>query len=67
MEGTSLGLAFAFMDGLGATAAVLAGWVGKSDLNNAFLLAGGLSVIAVVMAAYLPRRAQRTVVAAVGK
>ncbi len=49
-EGTSLGLAFAFMDGLGASAAVLAGIVGEIDLALAFLLAAGFSVMAVVLA-----------------
>jgi len=45
-EGTSLGLAFVFMDGVGATAAVLAGMIGEKDLSLAFLFAGLLSVIA---------------------
>jgi len=45
-EGVSLGMAFAFMDGIGALGAVLGGYVGQSDLSNAFLLAGGFSAIA---------------------
>lgn len=45
-EGTSLGMAFAFMDGIGALGAVLAGWVGQDDLSHAFLLAGLFSVMA---------------------
>ncbi len=54
-EGTSLGLAFACMDGFAASAAVLAGWVGQSDLSYAFLLAAGFSLAAVVLAATGPR------------
>lgn len=49
-EGTSLGLTFAFMDGFAASAAVLAGLAGESDLSNSFLLASGLSFLAVVLA-----------------
>ena len=48
-EATTLGMAFAFMDGVGAAGAVLAGWAGSVDLANAFLLAAGFSVIAVVI------------------
>ena len=55
-EGTSLGLTFAFMDGFAATAAVLAGLAGESDLANAFLLASGFSLIAVVLALTLPKK-----------
>ena len=55
-EGTSLGLAFAFMDGFAASAALLAGLVGEADLANAFLLAAGFSVIATLLALALPRR-----------
>lgn len=55
-EGTSLGLAFAFMDGFAATAALLAGLAGESHLANAFLLASGFSVLATVLALWMPRR-----------
>jgi MFS family permease len=54
-EGTSLGLAFAVMDGFAASAAVLAGWVGENDLANAFLLASGFSSVAVVLAITAPK------------
>ncbi len=54
-EGTSLGLTFAFMDGFAASAALLAGWAGESDLANAFLLASGFSLIAVILAASLAK------------
>lgn len=54
-EGTSLGLAFAFMDGIAASAAVLAGLVGKNDLANAFLLASGFSLAAVLLALSGPK------------
>ncbi|MEQ8655137.1 MAG: MFS transporter [Kiloniellales bacterium] len=49
-EGTNLGLAFVFMDGVGALAAVLAGAVGEYDLRYAFLLAGVFSAVATVLA-----------------
>ncbi len=55
-EGTSLGLAFACMDGFAASAAVLAGWVGKNDLSNAFLLAAGFSLAAALLATSAPKR-----------
>jgi len=54
-EGASLGLTFAFMDGFAASSAVLAGLVGEKDLSNAFLLASGFSLIAVVLALAIPR------------
>ncbi len=54
-EGTSLGLTFAFMDGFAASAAVLAGLAGERDLSNAFLLASGFSLIAVVLAVLTPK------------
>ena len=57
-EGTSLGLTFAFMDGFAASAAVLAGFVGKNDLANAFLLASGFSLVAVLFAFSTPKVAQ---------
>ncbi|MEL7446525.1 MAG: MFS transporter [Pseudomonadota bacterium] len=49
-EGTSLGMAFAFMDGIGALGAVLAGYVGQNDLSYAFLLASVFSTAAVGLA-----------------
>jgi MFS transporter, FSR family, fosmidomycin resistance protein len=60
-EGTSLGLAFACMDGFAASAAVLAGWVGQNDLSNAFLLASGFSLAAVILAVSSPKPALSTV------
>ncbi len=54
-EGTSLGMTFAFMDGFAASAAVLAGLAGESDLVNAFLLASGFSLIAVILAIATPK------------
>lgn len=56
-EGTSLGLAFAFMDGFAASAAVLAGLVGESDLANAFGLASGFSLLATILALATPMSA----------
>ena len=48
-EATTLGMAFAFMDGVGALGAVSAGWVGSFDLVLAYLLAAGLSLVAVII------------------
>ena len=59
-EGTSLGLAFACMDGFAASAAVLAGLAGKNDLSNAFLLASGFSLLAVILAVATPKPAGAT-------
>lgn len=63
-EGTSLGLAFAFMDGFAASAAVLAGLAGENDLANAFLLASGFSLVAVIFAVTTPKPARATAEAA---
>jgi FSR family fosmidomycin resistance protein-like MFS transporter len=57
-EGTSLGLTFAFMDGFAASAAVLAGLAGESDLANAFLLASGFSILATVLGFAMPLKAR---------
>ncbi len=48
-EGTTLGIAFALMDGVGAMGAVLAGIMGSIDLAYAYLLAAGLSITAIVI------------------
>ncbi len=48
-EGTTLGIAFTLMDGVGALGAVLAGVVGSIDLTYAYLLAAGLSITAIVI------------------
>ncbi|MDH3920001.1 MAG: hypothetical protein OEU25_17705, partial [Rhodospirillales bacterium] len=47
---TTLGLAFAVLDGVGALGALLAGAVGSFDLHYAFLLAAGLAVLAAALA-----------------
>lgn len=57
-EGTSLGLTFAVMDGFAASAALLAGLVGESDLANAFLLASGFSLLATILALATPMSAR---------
>jgi len=54
-EGTSLGLTFAAMDGFAASAALLAGLAAESDLANAFLLASGFSLLALILAVATPR------------
>ena len=48
-EGTTLGIAFALMDGVGAVGAVLAGVVGSIDLAYTYPLAAGLSITAIVI------------------
>ncbi|NNF80461.1 MAG: MFS transporter [Rhizobiales bacterium] len=63
-EGTSLGLAFAFMDGFAASAALLAGMAGEIHLAYAFLLASGFSVLATILALAMPRRKAVTVASA---
>lgn len=49
-EATSLGLAFALLDGVGALGAVLAGAVGSLDLHYAFLLTAALAASSVALA-----------------
>jgi MHS family proline/betaine transporter-like MFS transporter len=49
-EATTLGLAFALMDGVGALGALLAGAVGSLDLHYAFLLTAGLAAGSVALA-----------------
>ncbi len=66
-EGTSLGLTFAFMDGFAASAAVLAGLAGESDLANAFLLASGFSLVAVILAVATPKGTRVTVGTAIAR
>ena len=47
-EGATLGFAFSLMEGIGAFGAVLAGWVASFHFSHAFLLAGGLALLAVL-------------------
>jgi len=47
-EGATLGFAYSLMDGIGALGAVLAGWVASTHFSHAFLLAGGLALLAVL-------------------
>lgn len=58
-ESTTLGLAFAVMDGIGALGALLAGLVGSTNLENAFLLSAFLSLIAAILALGMPRQTPR--------
>ena len=55
-ESTTLGMAFTFMDGVGALGAVIAGIAGSHDLGRAFFLAGGLAVAGSAIAYFLPFR-----------
>ena len=50
-EGTTLALAFALMDGVGALGAFLGGYVGDLDLAYAFSLASAFAVVAAILAA----------------
>lgn len=54
-EATTLGLAFVFLDGVGALGALFAGAVGTIQLEYAFVLAGVLSFVAMGFALSLPR------------
>jgi MFS transporter, FSR family, fosmidomycin resistance protein len=49
-EGTTLGLAFVMMDGIGAIGAFLGGWAGDFDLTYAFALGSVFAVIAAFIA-----------------
>ena len=53
-ESTTLGFAFAVMDGVGAFGALLAGAVGNIDLHYSFMLAAGLSALAAAIALGAP-------------
>ena len=55
-ESTTLGMAFTFLDGVGALGAVIAGIAGSRDLGQAFLMAGVLAAAAGVIAYFLPFR-----------
>ena len=64
-EGTTLGLTFVVMDGVGALGAALAGAVGSLDLHYAFVLAAGFAAFAGATAAVMafgpaPRPAEAT-------
>ena len=52
-EGTTLGLTFVVMDGVGALGAVLAGAAGSIDLHYAFVLAAGFAAAAGITAAVM--------------
>lgn len=55
-ESTTLGMAFTFLDGVGALGAVIAGIAGSRDLGQAFLMAGVLAAAAGAIAYFLPFR-----------
>lgn len=55
-EATTLGIAFAVLDGIGALGAVTAGALGETDLSRAFLMAAFCSFAAGGMALLLPGR-----------
>jgi FSR family fosmidomycin resistance protein-like MFS transporter len=54
-EATTLGLAFALMDGIGALGGALAGYAASFDLAYAFYVAAALSVLATMIAFLAPR------------
>ena len=53
-EGTTLGLAFSVLDGVGALGAWLAGLAANLELGYAFLLAAGLALASAGLSAILP-------------
>ena len=53
-EGTTLGLTFVLLDGVGALGSILAGAVGSIALTHAFALAAFLSLLAVLVAVMTP-------------
>ena len=55
-ESTTLGMAFTFLDGVGALGAVIAGIAGSRDLGQAFLMAGVLAAAAGAIAYFTPFR-----------
>ncbi len=57
-EGTTLGVAFVLLDGVGAVGSILAGAVGSWDLTYAFALAAVFSLIAVLIAFVTPAARQ---------
>jgi FSR family fosmidomycin resistance protein-like MFS transporter len=54
-EATTLGLAFALLDGVGALGGAVAGYAAGFSLAHAFYVACALSVLAVLVALTLPR------------
>ena len=52
-EATTLGIVFAVLDGVGALGALLAGYAGEIDLSWAYVLAGGLAVLAAAQTALI--------------
>ena len=63
-EGTTLGFAFTLMDGLGAFGALLAGWAAGIQFSHAFLLAGSLSTLSLILCFSVSFRSDRVVPAA---
>jgi hypothetical protein len=49
-EGTTLGLTFVIMDGIGALGALLGGLAGDFDLTWAFVLASAFAVVSATIA-----------------
>ncbi|MEQ8829095.1 MAG: MFS transporter [Alphaproteobacteria bacterium] len=58
-EATTLGIAFAVLDGVGAFGAVLAGLIGETDLSRAYLMTAVCAGAAGIVAVMLPRRQSR--------
>ena len=54
-EATTLGIAFAVLDGVGAFGAVMAGWLGTEDISRAFILTLCCSSAAAVLSLILVR------------
>jgi len=54
-EATTLGIAFAVLDGVGAFGAVTAGWLGTEDISRAFILTVICSTAAAILSLILIR------------
>ncbi|RVU35075.1 MFS transporter [Hwanghaeella grinnelliae] len=63
-EATTLGIAFAVLDGVGAFGAVMAGWLGTEDISRAFILTLGCSSAAAILSLILARISHK---AAIGR
>ena len=53
-EGTTLGVVFVAMDGIGSVGAVFAGFVGEWNLRYCFMLAAGFSLLSALLACAIP-------------
>ena len=62
-EATTLGIAFAVLDGVGAFGALAAGWLGTEDISRAFILTVVCSTAAALLALILIRLSHKVAMA----